>query len=62
MYTHSSLDGARLWFPCVDTTTERCTYELQYTVDSPYFVISSGDLQQQVGGLVWLMSVIIVCS
>lgn len=40
--------GARSWFPCLDTLSERATYEMEYTVSSDLVVVSSGDLIEQV--------------
>jgi transcription initiation factor TFIID subunit 2 len=34
-----------LWFPCVDSITSRCTYDVSYTVPSHYSVISTGRRQ-----------------
>ncbi|XP_070526111.1 transcription initiation factor TFIID subunit 2-like [Cardiocondyla obscurior] len=33
MYTYSYENSTRLWFPCVDSFTEPCTWKLKFTVD-----------------------------
>ncbi|XP_013190078.1 transcription initiation factor TFIID subunit 2 [Amyelois transitella] len=39
-YGHSS----RLWFPCVDSYAEPCTWKLEFTVDESLTVVSCGEL------------------
>lgn len=39
-YGHS----ARLWFPCVDSYAEPCTWKLEFTVDEDLIAVSCGDL------------------
>ncbi len=39
----------RLWFPCVDTYTELCTWSLKFVVPPHMTAISVGDLTEQVG-------------
>ena len=34
----------RLWFPCVDTLSELCTWKLEFTVDESMTAVSCGDL------------------
>lgn len=48
MYTHNQMDGARMWMPTVDHVGERCTWEMEVTVDSSFLVIASGELLEQV--------------
>ncbi len=48
MFTTNQPGGARMWFPCVDTLTDTCTFEMEYTVDANYLVVSNGELQEQV--------------
>ncbi len=38
----------RLWFPCVDTYTELCTWTLKFVVPASMTAISVGDLTEQV--------------
>ena len=33
MFTSSHENSARLWFPCVDSYNELCTWKLEFTVD-----------------------------
>ena len=47
MHTNNQIAGARLWFPCVDTLYDRCTFQFEITVHSSLLVICSGDLQRQ---------------
>ncbi|BBM98136.1 transcription initiation factor TFIID subunit 2 [Marchantia polymorpha subsp. ruderalis] len=47
-HTNSQLRRARCWFPCVDSTSERCSYSLEFTVRSEYIAVSSGKLLYQV--------------
>lgn len=39
-YGHS----ARLWFPCVDSFAEPCTWKLEFTVDECLTAVSCGEL------------------
>ena len=34
----------RLWFPCVDSYSEPCTWKLEFTVDPSMIAVSCGDL------------------
>ncbi|KAL3700556.1 hypothetical protein R1sor_018578 [Riccia sorocarpa] len=47
-HTNSQLRRARCWFPCVDSTSERCSYSLEFTVSSEYIAVSCGKLLYQV--------------
>ncbi|KAL2651150.1 hypothetical protein R1flu_019278 [Riccia fluitans] len=47
-HTNSQIRRARCWFPCVDSTSERCSYSLEFTVPSEYIAVSSGKLLHQV--------------
>lgn len=38
----------RLWFPCVDTYTELCSWTLKFVVPATMTAISVGDLTEQV--------------
>lgn len=33
LFTYGHENSARLWFPCIDTTSEPCTWKLEFTVD-----------------------------
>ncbi len=35
---------SRLWFPCVDSLSELCTWKLEFTVDENMTAVSCGDL------------------
>jgi aminopeptidase N len=48
MFTHNQVCGARMWFPCLDNTSDRATYEMEYTVHSSLVVVSTGELDKQV--------------
>ena len=49
MYTHNEMgEGARLWVPCVDTLTERCTYDLEITSHGNRYTVASEELTEQV--------------
>jgi hypothetical protein len=39
---------SRLWFPCVDTLSELCTWKLELTVDDTMTAVSCGDLIETV--------------
>ncbi len=38
----------RLWFPCIDSYSEVCTWKMEYTVDMYMTAISCGDLIETV--------------
>jgi len=44
MYTYSYENSSRLWFPCVDSFAEPCTWKLEFTVDDSMTAVSCGDL------------------
>jgi aminopeptidase N len=48
MFVRNQPLGARTWFPCVDTLTDRCTFSMEITVDSGSLVIASGELEEHV--------------
>ncbi|XP_023325811.1 transcription initiation factor TFIID subunit 2 [Eurytemora carolleeae] len=39
MFTYGHENSARLWFPCIDTTSEPCTWKLEFTVDEVIVLI-----------------------
>lgn len=43
-------NGAPTWFPCDDTPDEKATYSLRVTADTPFTVISNGDLLSRTRG------------
>lgn len=44
MYTQSYENSSRLWFPCVDSYAEPCTWKLEFTVDVDMIAVSCGEL------------------
>jgi transcription initiation factor TFIID subunit 2 len=49
MFTCSFENSAsRLWFPCVDSFSEICTWKLEFTVDEGMTAVSCGDLIETV--------------
>ena len=36
LFTYGHENSSRLWFPCIDTTSEPCTWKLEFTVDEVY--------------------------
>ncbi|KAJ8680194.1 hypothetical protein QAD02_015981 [Eretmocerus hayati] len=44
MYTYSYENSSRLWFPCVDSFAEPCTWKLEFTVDEAMTAVSCGEL------------------
>lgn len=34
----------RLWFPCIDSFSEPCTWKLEFTVDASLTAVSCGEL------------------
>lgn len=47
-HTSNQLQRARCWFPCVDLDCERCSYEMEFTVNADYVAVSCGKLLYQV--------------
>ncbi|KAJ7565528.1 hypothetical protein O6H91_02G064000 [Diphasiastrum complanatum] len=48
LHTHNQLRRARCWFPCADSIFHRCSYHLEFTVNSNYIAVSSGKLLYQI--------------
>lgn len=48
MYTQNYENSSRLWFPCVDSYAEPCTWKLEFTVDVDMIAISCGELVDSV--------------
>ncbi|PIK62206.1 putative transcription initiation factor TFIID subunit 2, partial [Apostichopus japonicus] len=44
MFCCGTENASRLWFPCVDTYSEPCTWKLEFTVDKAMTAISCGEL------------------
>lgn len=44
MFTYCYENSSRLWFPCVDSFAEPCTWRLEFTVDENMTAVSCGDL------------------
>lgn len=48
LFTYGHQNSSRLWFPCVDSFAETCTWKLEFTVDEEMTAISNGDLTEVV--------------
>lgn len=48
MFTYGHENSSRLWFPCVDSFAEPCTWKLEYTVDEYMTAVSCGELVEVV--------------
>ncbi len=48
LFTCSHENSSRLWFPCVDSFSEICTWKLEFTVDESMTAISCGELLEVV--------------
>lgn len=48
LYTYGHENSSRLWFPCVDSYAEPCTWKLEFTVDESMVAVSNGDLMEVV--------------
>ncbi|KAK7101291.1 hypothetical protein V1264_024091 [Littorina saxatilis] len=44
MFTIGKENSSRLWFPCLDSYSESCTWKLEFTVDASMTAVSCGDL------------------
>ena len=38
----------RLWFPCIDSYNDVCTWKIDFTVDKDFTAVSAGELQDKV--------------
>ena len=45
---HLAPSSVRLWFPCVDSYSEVCTWKLELTVDMYMVAVACGDLIETV--------------
>lgn len=48
MFTYGHENSSRLWFPCVDSYAEPCTWKLEFTVDEKMTAVSCGELIETV--------------
>lgn len=48
MYTYGYENSSRLWFPCIDSYSEPCTWKMEFTVDSSMIAVSCGELTETV--------------
>ncbi|XP_022710567.1 transcription initiation factor TFIID subunit 2-like isoform X2 [Varroa jacobsoni] len=47
-FTYGWHNSSRLWFPCIDTFCDPCTWKMEFTVDSYLTVVAPGDLVEVV--------------
>ncbi|XP_039144294.1 transcription initiation factor TFIID subunit 2-like isoform X2 [Dioscorea cayenensis subsp. rotundata] len=48
LYSVNQLRRADCWFPCMESSMQRCSFDLEFTVDSNFVAISNGNLLYQV--------------
>lgn len=48
MFTYGYENSSRLWFPCIDSFADPCTWKMEFTVDSTMIAVSCGDLVETV--------------
>lgn len=48
MYSYGHENSSRLWFPCIDSYNEPCTWKLEFTVDEDMTAVSCGELTEVV--------------
>lgn len=48
LFTYRFENSSRLWFPCIDSYSEPCTWTLEFTVDASMIAISCGDLLETI--------------
>lgn len=48
LFTYSHENSTRLWFPCVDSYAEPCTWKLEFTVEKHLTAVSCGELAEVV--------------
>ena len=46
MFTYGLENASRLWFPCIDSYAEPCTWKLEFTVDKQLTAVSCGELTE----------------
>uniref|UniRef100_T1JF23 Transcription initiation factor TFIID subunit 2 n=1 Tax=Strigamia maritima TaxID=126957 RepID=T1JF23_STRMM len=48
IFTYGHSNSSRLWFPCIDSYSEPCTWNLEFTVDVSMTAVSCGELTETV--------------
>ncbi|XP_046383438.1 transcription initiation factor TFIID subunit 2 [Ischnura elegans] len=48
MFTWGHANSSRLWFPCIDSFSQCCPWQLEFTVDEGMTAVSCGDLIETV--------------
>ncbi|KAL3187684.1 hypothetical protein MRX96_024716 [Rhipicephalus microplus] len=48
VFTYGHENSSRLWFPCIDSYADPCTWKMEFTVDSNMIAVSCGDLVETV--------------
>ncbi|MQL82518.1 hypothetical protein Taro_015000 [Colocasia esculenta] len=48
LFTDNQIRRARCWFPSMDSSSQCCCYDLEFTVDSNLVAVSNGDLLYQI--------------
>ena len=48
MFSYNWGNSSRLWFPCIDSLSEICTWKIEVTADPDMMVVSPGDLAEKV--------------
>lgn len=48
LHTDNQIRRARCWFPCIDADSQRCCYDLEFTVARHLVAVSTGNLLYQV--------------
>ncbi|XP_058065181.1 transcription initiation factor TFIID subunit 2 [Anopheles bellator] len=48
MFTYGHENSSRMWFPCIDSYSEPCTWKLEFTVDKNMTAVSCGELVETV--------------
>ena len=48
MFTYGFENSSRLWFPCIDSFCDLCTWKLEFTVDESLTAVSCGDFASKV--------------
>jgi transcription initiation factor TFIID subunit 2 len=48
MFVYGWGNASRLWFPCIDSSSELCPWDISVTVPANMFALASGELTEQV--------------
>ncbi|WVZ64918.1 hypothetical protein U9M48_014365 [Paspalum notatum var. saurae] len=48
LHSSNQIKRAHCWFPCIDSATQRCPFDLEFTVSTDFIAVSNGDLLYQV--------------